>query len=124
MTLGNDAGFTLIESLVALAILAVSAVSLLMATEAYVARIDGLESRALAQLAAENRLAEIELGSDPDPAPAPGPAVLLGRAFRVTEVRTPTEDPDLERIDIEVTDLALAATYRGFIGFVATGRAR
>ena len=48
----------------ALAILAVSAVSLLMATEAYVARIDGLELRALAQLAAENRLAEIELGAD------------------------------------------------------------
>ena len=71
MTLGNDAGFTLIESLVALAILAVSAVSLLMATEAYVARIDGLESRALAQLAAENRLAEIELGADPDPTRTP-----------------------------------------------------
>ncbi len=120
MTLGSDAGFTLIESLVALAILAVSAVSLLMATEAHVARIDGLELRALAQLAAENRLAEIELGADPDP----DPAVLLGRSFRVTEVRTPTEDPDLERIDLEVTDLAVAATYRGFVGFVATGSAR
>ena len=122
MTLGNDAGFTLIESLVALVILAVSAVSLLMATEAYVARIDGLESRALAQLAAENRLAEIELGADPDPDPEP--AALLGRSFRVTEVRTPTADPELERIDLEVTDLAVAATYRGFIGFVGTGSAR
>ena len=122
MFLGNDAGFTLIESLVALAVLAVSAVSLLMATEAYVARIDGLESRALAQLAAENRLAEIEFGADPDPDPEL--AVLLGRSFRVTEVRTPTEDPELERIDIEVTDLAGAATYRGFVGFVGTGSAR
>ena len=116
----DDAGFTLIESLVALAILAVSAVSLLMATEAYVARIDGLESRALAQLAAENRLVEIELGTDADP----GPAVLLGRSFRVTEARTPTEDPELQRIDLDVTDLAVAMTYRGFVGFVATGRAR
>ena len=43
MTVGSDAGFTLIESLVALAVLAVAAVSLLMATEAYVARIAGLE---------------------------------------------------------------------------------
>ena len=62
----GEAGFTLIESLVALAILAVSAISLLLATEAHVARIDGLESRALAQFAAENRLAEIELGIEPD----------------------------------------------------------
>ena len=105
----------------ALAILAVSAISLLMATEAHVARIDGLESRALAQFAAENRLAEIELGTRPGPA---SPPYLLGRAFRVTEVRTPTEDPELERIDIEVTDLAVAATYRGFVGFVGTGSAR
>lgn len=119
MTFGNDGGFTLIESLVALVILAVSAVSLLMATEAYVGRIGGLESRALAQLAAENRLAEIELGIDPDP----GPVVLLGRAFGVAEVRTPTEDPDLERVGIDVTDLASAATYRGFVGFVGTGSA-
>jgi general secretion pathway protein I len=117
---GSDAGFTLIESLVALTILAVSAVSLLMATEAYVARIDGLESRALAQLVAENRLAEIELGLEPNP----GPAVVLGRAFRVAETRTPTEDPELERVDVEVTDLARAATYRGFVGFVDTGSPR
>jgi general secretion pathway protein I len=116
----SDAGFTLIESLVALAILAVSAVSLLMAAEAYVARIDGLESRALAQLAAENRLAEIELGLAPDPEPA----ALLGRAFRVTEQRTPTDDPALERIDLAVTDLATAATWRGFVGFVAAGTTR
>ena len=39
----REAGFTLIESLVALAILAVSAISLLLATQAFVARIDGLE---------------------------------------------------------------------------------
>jgi general secretion pathway protein I len=120
MTRPSDAGFTLIESLVALAVLAVSAVSLLVATEAYLARIDGLESRALAQLAAENRLAEIELGLEPDA----DPAELLGRSFRVAEARTPTEDPALDRIDFEVTDTAVAATYRGFVGFVATRAAR
>ena len=70
---GGEAGFTLIEALVALAILAMSAVALLSATEAHVARIGDLEARALAQLAAENHLAEIELGlaedaAEPDPA--------------------------------------------------------
>jgi general secretion pathway protein I len=112
----GEAGFTLIESLVALAILAVSAISLLLATQAFVARIDGLEGRALAQWAAENRLAEIELGLEP----VAGPVVLLGRALELTEARTPTGDPDLERIDIAVTDLAAATTYRGFVGFVGT----
>jgi general secretion pathway protein I len=122
MTVGRDAGFTLIESLVALAVLAVAAVSLLMATEANVARIAGLESRALAQLAAENRLAEIELGVGAGPDPEP--AVLLGRSFQTSEVRAPTEDPEFERIDIAVTDLAAGAIYRGFVGFVGTGSAR
>jgi general secretion pathway protein I len=110
----DDAGFTLIESLVALAILAVSAISLLVATQAYVARIDGLEGRALAQWAAENRLAEIELGLAADP----GPVELLGRELWVEPSRTPTDDPELERIDIAVTDPAAATTYRGFVGFV------
>ena len=114
MTRARDSGFTLIESLVALAVLAVSAVWLLMATEDHVARIDDLEWRTLAQLAAENRFAEIELGLKPDP----DPADLLGRSFRVTEVRTPTTDADLERIDIAPTDLAFAAPYWGSVGFV------
>jgi general secretion pathway protein I len=112
-----DAGFTLIESLVALAILAVAAISLLLATEAHVARIDGLEGRALAQFAAENRLVEIELGLEPDAEPAD----LLGRRFRVDAARSPTADPELERIDLEVTDLATATAHRGFVGFVGAG---
>jgi general secretion pathway protein I len=111
----GDAGFTLIESLVALAILAVSAISLLIATEAHVARIDGLEARALAQFAAENRLAEIELGI----AAPYETGDLLGRAFEVQAVRTPTAEPALDRVDIAVTDLDSATTYRGFVGFIA-----
>ena len=44
--------------------------------------------------------------------------VLLGRELRVEASRTPTDDPDLDRIDIAVTDLAAATSYRGFVGFV------
>jgi general secretion pathway protein I len=114
-----EAGFTLIESLVALAILAVSAISLLAATEAHVARIGSLEARALAQFAAENALAELELGLEPDA----GPLDMGGRTFRVAVRLAPTADPELERVDLAVTDVGTGTTYRGFTGFVE-GQAR
>ncbi len=116
-TARREQGFTLIESLVALVILAFAAVSLLAASEAHVARIGGLESRALAEIAAENHLAELELGLAEDDAAAE----LLGRAFRITATRSPSPDPDLVQIDITVTDDATAATLRGFSGFIDGG---
>ncbi|MGL5010123.1 MAG: type II secretion system minor pseudopilin GspI, partial [Paracoccaceae bacterium] len=66
-----DAGFTLIETLVALAVLAISAVALLATTQAHITRIAGLEARAAATWAAENHLAEITLGLEPADTPPP-----------------------------------------------------
>lgn len=114
MAARGDAGFTLIESLVALAILATAAVSLLAATEGHVARIAGLESRALAQIAAENYLAELELGADADI----GRTTLLGHDFEIAAARVPTADPDLVRLDIAVNDAGGASVLRGFVGFM------
>ena len=114
-----DAGFTLIESLVALAVLAVGSVSLLVASQAYVRRIAGLEDRALAQVAAENELAELGLGN----APETGPVVLLGRRFGLETRATPTADPDLQRIEIAVTDLDTRERFGGFVGFLGKGTA-
>jgi general secretion pathway protein I len=115
MDRGAEAGFSLIEALVALAILAVAAISLLTATEAHVARIAGLESRALAQIAAENRLAELELGLAGDDM-----VTLLGHRFAIDVTRVGTADPEVQRIDIAVTDLARSETFRGFFGFLAS----
>jgi general secretion pathway protein I len=111
---GSEAGFSLIEALVALAILAVTAISLLTAAETHVARISGLESRALAQIAAENRLAELQLGVARDDRVS-----LLGRQFALDVTRAAAADPDVERIDIAVTDVARGETFRGFFGFLA-----
>lgn len=113
MRADGDAGFTLIEALVALAILATAAVSLLTATEAHVARITGLETRALAQIAAENHLAELEIGAVPE-----NPVVLLGRGFEIAVERIATGDPDLMRLDLAVRDEAGAQVLSGFTGFV------
>lgn len=108
-----DAGFTLIEALVALAILATAAISLLAATEAHVSRITGLETRALAQIAAENHLAELEIGAEPA-----GAVEMLGHAFEIDVARVETADPDLVRLDIAVRAAEGGTVLDGFVGFV------
>ena len=52
----GDAGFSLVESLVALAVLAIASTALLVASQGYVRRIVGLEDRALAQIEARHYL--------------------------------------------------------------------
>jgi general secretion pathway protein I len=120
MTRQTDAGFTLIETLVALLVLALTAMALLGATEAHVARIAGLERRAAALWAAESHLAERGLGLTPDAAPE----AMLGYAFRIEEQRSPTADPDLDRIDLVVTDASDGQVYGRLTGFLAGGPAR
>lgn len=112
-----DAGFTLIETLVALAILAMSSMALLGATEAHIRSIGALETRAAAQWVTENHLAELSIGAVPDTDPAP----MMGIDFTVSETRLPTEDPDLERVDLDATDRADGRVYSRLTGFVMRG---
>jgi general secretion pathway protein I len=114
-----DAGFTLIETLVALAVLAMSAVALLATTEAHIARIAGLEARAAAAWVTENHLAELSLGLQPGDAP---PA-MLGFQFTVTVEATTTSDPDLQKLVIRATDAANGRGYARLTGFVLTDSA-
>ena len=95
----SDAGFTLIETLVALAVLAMTAVGLLAATEAHVARVAGLEMRAAAMWAAENHLAEIGLGLRPGTPPP-----MLGVQFDIAVKAEATSDPDLQKLTITASD--------------------
>lgn len=120
MKRATDAGFTLIETLVALAVLATSAVALLGATEAHIARIADLESRAAAQWAAENMLAELTLGLAPDGEPEP----VLGIGFAMARETSPTRDPDLSRVDITATETASGRVYARLTGFLDTGGTR
>lgn len=115
-----DAGFTLIETLVALAILAMSAVSLLGATEAHIARIGALETRAAAQWATENYLAELTLGLTPSDTPLP----MNGTSFTLEATRSETSDPDLERVDIVARETSDGRDYGLLTGFVDKGANR
>lgn len=91
-----EAGFTLIEALVAMVVLAVGAVSLLTATESHAARIGQVIDRTAARWAAEARLTELRLGL----APAEGPVESLGRSWVVLATSTPTDDPALARVTV------------------------
>ena len=93
-----EAGFTLIEALVAMAVLAVGAVSLLTATESHAARIGQVIDRTAARWAAEARLTEIRLGL----APEEGQVESLGRFWAVEAETASTDDPTLARITVTV----------------------
>mgnify|MGYP003325305209 CR=1 FL=1 len=60
----SQAGFTLIETLVALAVLAVGSVTLLVGVERHAARVHGLSDRLVARWVAENALACLLYTSD------------------------------------------------------------
>ncbi len=116
----GDAGFTLIETLVALAVLAMSSVTLLATTTAHVSRISGLEARAAARWTAENHLVALSLGLDADPALP----VMLGYAFVLQTETIPTSDRDVDQHIVTVRDSAGGGSLARLIGFTLreTGR--
>ncbi len=112
----TEAGFTLLEVLVALAVLAVGAVSLLTATQTHVARISQIETRTVARWVADNHLAALRIG-----APQSDVVDMLGQNWKVDVTRQKTQDPDLQRVDV---DVSLASDDRSMFrltGFIDTG---
>ncbi|MGZ2256661.1 type II secretion system minor pseudopilin GspI [Roseobacter sp. A03A-229] len=117
----QDAGFTLIEALVALGVLSTAAVFLLAATQSHVTRIGTITDRKAALWVAENRLVELELGI-PD---LPSEVEALGHLWHISIERQDTSDPDLARVDIRVSpDGARSETAAALLtGFVDMGTA-
>lgn len=93
----SDSGFTLIEALVAMAVLAVGAVSLLTATEGHAVRISAVTDRVIARWVADDALTQTRLGL-----PVDGLIEMMNREFQVTVTETPTDDVELMSIDISV----------------------
>jgi general secretion pathway protein I len=96
-----EKGFTLVEVLVALVILAVAAAGLIGAAEAHVDSIRGLEARAAARWVAENRIAELIASKEPKPQLS-DTVEMLGQSWQVALTRRESDDPDLQAMTISV----------------------
>ncbi|MDF7777717.1 type II secretion system minor pseudopilin GspI [Sphingomonas sp. AOB5] len=111
----NDSGFSLIEALVALAVLAIASVGLMRAVESHIDSTRGLERRATAMWIAENRLAELEFRAEISESQ---PVEMLGQQWRVAVTRTRTDDAEINKVRIQVfqgNDKAALATLDGFV---------
>ncbi|MGW8190076.1 type II secretion system minor pseudopilin GspI [Sphingomonas hankookensis] len=111
----RESGFSLIEAMVALAVLAIATVGLIGAVEQHIDSTRGVERRAIAMWVAENRLADLEVGT-PE---ANGETVdMLGRQWSVGVNRTATSDPALDRVTITVAPVGEAAPMARLDGFL------
>ena len=111
----SESGFSLIEALVALAVLAIATVGLMRTVESHIDSTRGLERRAAAMWVAENRLAELELGGT---AASARDVEMLGQVWQVQVTETKTDDAEIRKLHIEVfggTERAPLASLDGFV---------
>lgn len=115
-----DEGFSLIELLVAVAILAFAAVALLESQTQAISITSKLEQRSLAAIVAENRL-NLSLGLAENPAPGvrTGTEEQMGAVFDWRETVRPAPGNDLTVIEVVVlpagdrqTELARLVGFR------------
>lgn len=125
MTIGTNSagrrGFTLVEALVALTVLAVASAGLIRATEAHVDQVRGLQIRTIAQWVAENRLVEIQVGQAV-PVARTDRVEMLGRTWDVAVGLSASEDPDLAAVTVAVSPAGASRSSVVLTGFVDIGK--
>lgn len=111
--MSDERGFSLIEALVALAVLAIATVGLVGAVEQHIDSTRAMERRAAATWVAENRLAELGLGGA-----QADEVAMLGERWRVGVTRTATDDPAIQRARVTVFAGAERSPITTLDGFV------
>lgn len=97
-------GFTLVEVLVSLAIVAIALAAGARATGALVANAERRTDVVFAQLCAENALAAVRLAAQLPPIGAKeSTCEQAGRAYRVRLAASATVNPSLRRVDAQVS---------------------
>lgn len=119
----NEAGFSLLEALIALSILAIAAAALIGASEAHIDRVGGLEDRAIASWVADEQLIELRLTPTARVA-ATYTREMGGQTWQVDVAPVSTDDPDLLRVDIAVRLAGARDALTRLSGFVDIGASR
>jgi len=96
-------GFTLLETLVALAIIAISLAAVTKLAYQLTADTSAVFDRTLALLVAENQLTRLELGLGGDQGASSGEQTQLNASWRYRVQRTSTPDPAIERVTVTVS---------------------
>lgn len=101
-TLREQQGFTLIEVLVAMTILAVGVTALVSASGAAAWRSDFLRNREIGRWVAANRLTELTVLPAWEEVGTKNTEVEMGgRTWYVRTITQRVDDPDLRRVDVE-----------------------
>lgn len=111
--MNDDRGFSLIEALVALAVLAIATVGLMRTVQTHIDSTRGLERRAAAMWVAENRLAELEAGIA-----GQSQVEMLGERWRIAVDKRSTQDPEIVRVRVTVFPLTEKTPLASLDGFV------
>lgn len=99
----RDTGFTLVEVLVALGIVAIALMAGLQATGALTRNAERQSDVLLAQLCAENALVQVRLARQmPSVGDSNQACEQAGRSFDVALIVRPTPNPSFRRVDAQV----------------------
>ena len=101
----HEQGFTLIEVMVALAILAVVAVAASRASSAYLSSVDVLRTRTLAQFVAQNAAVDLHIQDTWLTANKTQTINAQGRDWQVTMTATDAITPALKQVNIAVAPI-------------------
>ena len=99
----RNGGFTLLEVVVALAVIAIAMGALVKAGSQQARTLDHLRGATVAQWVAENHLVEMQL-TDPWPSPGEddGKAEMVGQPWYWTTTVEETSDPAVRRVTVAV----------------------
>jgi len=103
MRSGRQRGFTLLEVLIALAVLAIALAAAIKGISSHVENITYLKERTLAHWVGLNALEELRAGGDyPGSGTIKGDETMAGRDFRWTIKVTEISGGDVRRLDVKV----------------------